>query len=537
MSFRDQVIALQRFRRGDTNCLFATQVAEEGIDIPECDLIIRFDLYDSAIQYIQSKGRARQANSTYITMMEKDNMQHLRKVKQAMRDAHSLRRFCSALPADRKIRDIFDAEELAEHECIAQKVYEIEETGARLTFASSQEVLAKFVSSLTVNEASLAPEYIITPSHATKKFVATVVFPDTSPIKVKRGFAQRNKRLARCSAAFEACVDLVKKGFVNEHLQPTLGKRLPAMRNARLALSSNKREEYVMRVKPAIWSQPHPVMPTHLYRSILILDKPEAVQRPTSPMMLLTRRALPSVDPMLLYFGLGRTSVARIVPSIKPLELTPDEAELLASFTLTIFSDVFSKDYNAGAADMPYFLAPCAQSRPRDGISTADPTRIDWDIVKGVVHSERPEWRGAPEEFFCNKLAIDPWDGSRKFILHGINSSLKPSDPVPEGVPMPRSRSYRQVQQIIKEYSNSLTINPRRRMKWDENQPVVNATLLPLRRNFLDEYSAEDDCDQRCYVILEPLRLSNVREVQPHGSMTRIADGLDSCRSIWSPWP
>lgn len=47
MFFRDQVLTLQRFRRDETNCLFTTQVAE-GIDIPECDLIIRFDLYDSA---------------------------------------------------------------------------------------------------------------------------------------------------------------------------------------------------------------------------------------------------------------------------------------------------------------------------------------------------------------------------------------------------------------------------------------------------------------------------------------------------------
>ena len=515
MSFRDQVLTLQRFRRGEFNCLFATQVAEEGLDIPECDLVIRFDLYDSAIQYIQSKGRARQANSTYISMLEEGNMRHLRRLKQATRDANALRRFVSGLPADRKIQDTFDVETLAEHERITQKFYEIPETGARLTFSSSQEVLAKFVSSLGGPDVSLSPEYVVTPSHTSRKFVATIVFPDTSPFKSMKGFAQRNKQLARCSAAFEACVELIKKKYINSHLQPTLGKMLPAMRNARLALSSNKRHEYSMRIKPGMWSGLGSDLPTQLFHSVFVLDSPEAVQRPTSPIIFLTRQKLPDIEPMLLFLDQGRTSVARLVSSSRPLRLSLDELHDLATFTLAIFSDVFSKDYNVQPADMPYFLAPCARIPMDDGTVSADPTRIDWETVTKVSHSEQPDWREAPEDFFHDKLVMDPWDGSRKFIIHGINKALRPSDPVPEGAPMPKSRAYRQVEPNIKEYSNSLTIHSRRRQTWDENQPVVDATLLPIRRNFLDEYTAEDNQELRCCIILEPMRVYKVRSTAP----------------------
>lgn len=214
-------------------------------------------------------------------------MQHLRRLKQVTRDVNALRQFCSALPADRKIQDAVDAVTLAEYERIAQKAYEVPETGARLTLPSSLEALAKFVSSLSGN-VSLKPEYVATSSYASKKFLATVILPEASLIRSMAGFPQRNKKLARCSAAFEACVELKKK-YINNHLQPALSKRLPAMRNTRPALSSNKREEYAMRVKPEVWSQLGQEAPTELFHAMLTLDSPEAFGRPTRPLLLLIR--------------------------------------------------------------------------------------------------------------------------------------------------------------------------------------------------------------------------------------------------------
>lgn len=50
------------------NCFqFATSVAEEGLDIPDCNLVVRFDLYHTLIQYVQSRGRARHSDSTVRT--------------------------------------------------------------------------------------------------------------------------------------------------------------------------------------------------------------------------------------------------------------------------------------------------------------------------------------------------------------------------------------------------------------------------------------------------------------------------------------
>ena len=41
VSFKQQILTLMKFRKGELNCLFATSIAEEGLDIPDCNIVIR----------------------------------------------------------------------------------------------------------------------------------------------------------------------------------------------------------------------------------------------------------------------------------------------------------------------------------------------------------------------------------------------------------------------------------------------------------------------------------------------------------------
>lgn len=70
MSIKKQEDVLKKFRKQKINLLFATSVVEEGLDVPKCNLVVRFDFPQNLRAYIQSKGRARAKESAYILMMD-----------------------------------------------------------------------------------------------------------------------------------------------------------------------------------------------------------------------------------------------------------------------------------------------------------------------------------------------------------------------------------------------------------------------------------------------------------------------------------
>lgn len=71
----EQAAVLESFRNSDFDVLVATSIAEEGLDIPEVDLVIFYEPISSEIRYIQRRGRAgRKSSGSVIILATKDTI-------------------------------------------------------------------------------------------------------------------------------------------------------------------------------------------------------------------------------------------------------------------------------------------------------------------------------------------------------------------------------------------------------------------------------------------------------------------------------
>lgn len=514
-------MAIHKFKKGEKNCLFATSVAEEGLDIPDCNIVIRYDLYNTMIQYIQSRGRARHADSEYIRMIESENGEQQRKVDQNRSHEAVLRRFCEALPEDRKLTgNDFDMEYFLRKEK-GQRKYTVPETGATLTYSSALGCLANFTSRLpTLSSDPLVPLYSVT--GVLGGFECEVLMPEGSPISNAMGKVHTSKQAAKCSAAFEACLNLYQGNYLDSHLQSLYLKQLPSMRNAHLAISSKKKEEYEMRTKPEMWS--HLGLPYQLYITVLTLAKPEVLGWISRPLFLLTRHPLPPMASFPLYFAKDRSTEARCTPISASIAVDEANVEKLCSYTLRVFQDVFSKEYEATSSQLPYFVAPSKLDHDFD-YSTAIKAQdlVDWDALDHVESTETISWTGQEAQgFFDNRYITDPWDGSRKFFIVGQRDDLKPKDLVPEGARPPSHRMWNKLERIernILNYSVSLWSKSRKGCNWRDDQPVYEAKLLSTRRNLLDDNLGDEDVQfTTCFVCMEPLKTSAVSILPAFGT-------------------
>ena len=506
VTFREQVLTLHRFRKGEVNCLFATSIAEEGLDIPDCNTIIRFDLYNTVIQYIQSRGRARHVNSKYIHMVEEGNVDHMQLLHDVHKGERLMRQFCEALPADRKLKgNDFDLDEaLAKHR--SQRSFVEPSTGAKLTYGSSLTVLANFVDRLPKeDEFERQATYIMTTDN--QHYLCEVVLPGNSPIKSAVGRPASQKANAKRSAAFEACLQLRKRAYLDKHLLPIYDKQLPAMRNAHLALNVKKTNAYDMRAKPLIWEQTRGCIPTKLFVTIFQLEESGELGRPYEPLAMLTRTQIPNFPPIDLHLQPGKTSKVLCIGSSSTFNPTTQELDSLTTFTLRIFKDIFNKIYEVDQPHMSYWLAPVTKTQIGDVPNSLAPgSRIDWELLAFVERTDEMTWTmETPHGDLANRFLVDRWDGGRRFFSIGVVPELHARDPVPDGSP-----AHKYMDNIL-DYTVSLFSKSRARATFKEDQPVIKAHRVLHRRNWLDEWDEKEEAAKTLsYVCPEPLRISAV---------------------------
>ncbi|KAF9924798.1 Dicer-like protein 1 [Linnemannia zychae] len=446
MNFQEQNDIISNFRNKDYNLLVSTSVAEEGLDIQPCNIVIRFDPVITTISYIQSRGRARQKNSRYIMMMEYDNRGEEAALEKIQTGEKTMRDWCHSLDSERLMRkpSSIDDDESNEWKNLQTPVqsYRVPSTGALLTLDSAIPLIYYYCSSLTGDEfCSLRPEFNVT-TNGSSGFICDLTLPPNAPIRLIQSDRTSTKLMARKSAAFKACEMLHSLKALNDNLLPVIVDEVEQEPHSESgpveATEKNQQYPYTC---PELWKQEpmDTTAPITLYGCIF-----EMVDRNTTQpkdkdrfrkMALLTRKRLPdTIAPIQLYKG-GAARQVTIHNHPSSVVFSKQDLLFIQKFTLLLFQRICRKSFDCTLETMPYFVVPLHAENSSTASTIIDSELdISWDDIhfgqKLQPESESLLGTG-DEEALLNTLLALRKDPTREFFFKKIVTDFKMKDLMP----------------------------------------------------------------------------------------------------------
>ncbi|XP_058793942.1 endoribonuclease Dicer isoform X1 [Phymastichus coffea] len=215
---------LTRFRNGTINCIIATDVVDEGIDIPSCTLVVRYYAPPDFRSYIQSKGRARY-HTSYFVILASSQEDYVKKYKTFQDTERFLQNALYGFsnrtkPTQDEIDNIL-------YDYTIQP-YEIIHEDGHISVITEQNAIALInvycTSLLKSKFISLTPTWVkeeIVDNLFGKQYRVHLTLPIMSTVKEVVVSDKYNALdVAKRSAAVKACIKLYTNGELDKNLQP-----------------------------------------------------------------------------------------------------------------------------------------------------------------------------------------------------------------------------------------------------------------------------------------------------------------------------
>ncbi|GBM53432.1 Endoribonuclease Dcr-1 [Araneus ventricosus] len=485
MGFQKQEEVLQKFRTKAYNLVVATSVVEEGMDIPKCNVVIRFDPPENFRAYIQSKGRARVNDSSYILMVKSTN-------KAAFEDALADYKTVEELLLIKCHKADHDMEEPineANVDDLIKPYMPVKEDGAaRVTLSSAIALVNRYCAKLPSDTFTrLTPKWKIQEENS--MFRCILKLPINSPLKKPiTGNWMRSKKLAKMAVALQTCMELHKSGELDDNLMPT-GKEAvksddfllddmdECVKKDELFLKQEKTDEalkkddetrkvarpgttkrrmyYFKKVADALKnSLPVPDQPCYLYSFDMKLTCPipeeqntrgRKIHDPSNTLRrfgILTCKPTPPICSFPVFTRSGEVTVS-LKPAPSNMLLSEEKLESLAYFHRYTFSDVlrlekYPMSYKPSESEASFYVVPVT-------LGTDEEVVIDWkfaDLIfqqksgkpKKPSDEERKNFKFLTEGY--QDAVVMPWyrnlDKPQFFYVAEICWTLTPKSDFPD---------------------------------------------------------------------------------------------------------
>uniref|UniRef100_A0A672QYG8 ribonuclease III n=1 Tax=Sinocyclocheilus grahami TaxID=75366 RepID=A0A672QYG8_SINGR len=407
VEFRKQEEVLRKFRAHETNLLIATSIVEEGVDIPKCNLVVRFDLPTEYRSYVQSKGRARAPVSNYIMLADSERTKTFEEDLKTYKAIEKiLRNKCSksAESSDFELEPVTDDDNV-----LPPYVLRSEDGGPRVTINTAIGHINRYCARLPSDPFThLAPK-CKTVELKTGGYQSTLFLPINSPLRVP-GPTMNCARLAEKAVALLCCEKLHKIGELDDHLMP-VGKETVKYEeeldlhdeeetNVPGRPGSTKRRQCYPKAIPECLRGCYPVpeQPCYLYVIGMVLTTPlpdelnfrrrklYPPEDTTRCFGILTAKPIPRIPHFPVYTRSGEVTIS-IELQKSGFTLSVEQLELITRLHQYIFSHILrlekpALEFKPVEADSAYCILPL------NIVEDSNTLDLDFKFMEDIEKSE-----------------------------------------------------------------------------------------------------------------------------------------------------
>ncbi|XP_062563406.1 endoribonuclease Dcr-2-like [Armigeres subalbatus] len=452
---------IEKFKKNETNVIVTTNVLEEGIDLQMCNTVIKYDHPETFASYQQSKGRARMKDSMYFVMLDHTKREEfLVKYRLYKAIEEELKKCLVGKTINRP--DPLDADVHKElYNELIPPFYTTK--GAKLDALSAIQLLNRYCMGMP-RDAFTNTNVLWERHDRYGKIVVEVIMPLQSTVREKIiGNPMTNIKLAKRSAAFNACKRLYENKELNEHLIPIDSKRqLDDLQDVyfkhwkdfeedstKIAGTHKRLRTHIIEYPPqTTHCLPQPDQPCYIYILRIgagFAEDPDnenvnifrSLYNSENNFGIMTTKPLPALAKMKFFVTLGLIDVQLVeTPIVLTSAGSEVELALLKQFHITIFRDILKlwKEflvYDFSNQDNSFMVVPMKQSQ-----------QIDWMLVREFQNlneapSEVPTMFRAKMKFDAENYrhkVICPWYKNNKeqpYVVTMVHEHLTPDSPFP----------------------------------------------------------------------------------------------------------